>query len=91
MGLTVSEVLLIEAMGATQVIAGRKGLNREIIWVTVIEVLDEIQLLQKGEFLITTASRQGIILTKFLSRLFSNVTTTTFLCLRCPNNLSFPN
>lgn len=55
MGLTVNEVLLIEAMGTTKVIAGRKGLDREIIWVTVIEVLDEIQLLQKGEFLITTA------------------------------------
>ncbi len=55
MGLTVNEALLIEAMGTTKVIAGRKGLDREIVWVTVIEVLDEIQLLQKGEFLITTA------------------------------------
>jgi purine catabolism regulator len=55
MGLTVNDALSIEAMGQTKVVAGRKGLDREIVWVTVIEVLDEIQLLQKGELLITTA------------------------------------
>ena len=55
MGLTVNDALAIEAMKQAKVLAGRNGLDREIVWVTVIEVLDEIHLLQKGEFLITTA------------------------------------
>jgi purine catabolism regulator len=55
MGLTVNEALSIEVMSQTKIIAGRTGLDREIIWVTVIEVLDEIHLFQEGELLITTA------------------------------------
>jgi purine catabolism regulator len=54
-GLTVNEALSIEAMRQTKVVAGETGLDREILWVTVIEVLDEIHLLQEGELLITTA------------------------------------
>lgn len=55
MGLTVNDALSIDAMNQTKIIAGRNGLDREILWVTVIEVLDEIHLLQEGELLITTA------------------------------------
>ena len=55
MGLTVNDALTIDAMKQAKVLAGKNGLSREIVWVTVIEVLDQIHLLQKGEFLITTA------------------------------------
>ncbi len=55
MGLTVNDALAIEAMKQAKLLAGKNGLDREIVWVTVIEVLDEIHLLQKGELLITTA------------------------------------
>lgn len=55
MGLTVKDILSIDALNQTKVIAGESGLNREITWVSVLEVLDEIGLLQEGELLITTA------------------------------------
>ena len=55
MGLTMKDILKIDAMETARIIAGKEGLGREIVWVTVIEVLDEIHLLQKGELLITTA------------------------------------
>ena len=55
MGLTMKDILKIDAMETARIIAGKEGLDREIVWVTVIEVLDEIHLLQKGELLITTA------------------------------------
>ena len=42
MGLTVNDALAIEAMKQAKVLAGRNGLDREIVWVTVIEVLDDI-------------------------------------------------
>ena len=55
MGITNNEALSIEAMNQTKVIAGQNGLDKEIKWVNVIEVLDAISALQEGELLITTA------------------------------------
>ncbi|KLU62447.1 purine catabolism regulatory protein [Peptococcaceae bacterium CEB3] len=53
--LTVREALAMEILRHARVIAGEAGLSREITWVSVLEVLDEIQLLQSGELLVTTA------------------------------------
>lgn len=55
MGITVGKVLTIDVMSQTKIIAGQNGLNREIKWVSVMELLDEVSLLQEGELLITTA------------------------------------
>lgn len=41
-------------MKETKLIAGENGLDNQIKWVTVIEVLEDIDRLQKDEFLITT-------------------------------------
>lgn len=41
-------------MKKTRLIAGHKGLENNIKWVTIVEVLEDIDRLQAGEFLITT-------------------------------------
>ncbi|CAA7601405.1 Homeodomain-like [Acididesulfobacillus acetoxydans] len=53
--LTVREALDMEILRRARVVAGETGLDREITWVSVLEVLDEIQLLRAGELLVTTA------------------------------------
>ncbi len=55
MGITVATALTMEVMSQTKIIAGKMGLHREITWVNVMELLDEVSLLQEGELLITTA------------------------------------
>lgn len=61
MAVTIGEILAIDTLHNIRVIAGRKGLTREIKWVTVLEVLDEINTLQEGELLVTTAYGLGSI------------------------------
>lgn len=41
-------------MTKTKLIAGESGLHNHIKWVTVIEIVEDIDRLQQGEFLITT-------------------------------------
>ncbi|WP_378955736.1 PucR family transcriptional regulator [Pelosinus sp. sgz500959] len=55
MGITVQAALAIDVMNQTKIIAGKTGLDREIKWVSVMELLDEVSSLQEGELLITTA------------------------------------
>ncbi|MBB6453368.1 purine catabolism regulator [Salirhabdus euzebyi] len=54
MAITVQEALQLPIMQKTTLIAGHKGLAKEIKWVTIVEVLEDINRLQQGEFLITT-------------------------------------
>jgi len=54
-GITIEEALSLETMQQAKVIAGRNGLSREINWVTILEVLDEISALHEGELLVSTA------------------------------------
>ncbi|MGM8364062.1 PucR family transcriptional regulator [Virgibacillus sp. W0181] len=55
MAIHISEALKLPVMKDTKLIAGHKGLNNTIKWVTIVEVLDDMHRLQDGEFLITTA------------------------------------
>lgn len=41
-------------MEKTKLVAGEKGLENNIKWVTIIEIVEDIDRLQPGEFLITT-------------------------------------
>ncbi len=41
-------------MKQTNLIAGEQGIDKQIKWVTVVEVIEDIERLQDGEFLITT-------------------------------------
>jgi len=55
MAMTVAKAMTMDVMSQTKIIAGENGLNREIKWVSVMELLDEVSLLHEGELLITTA------------------------------------
>lgn len=54
MAITVMEALQIPVMKQTKLIAGLDGLDNNIKWVTVVEVIEDFNRLQDGEFLITT-------------------------------------
>src|SRR5690625_3948375 len=41
-------------METTNLVAGKKGIDKKINWVTIVEVLEDIERIQDGEFLITT-------------------------------------
>lgn len=52
--ISIKDALKLPIMEETKLIAGEKGLNNHIHWVTVIEIVEDIDRLQPGEFLITT-------------------------------------
>ncbi|WP_134702655.1 PucR family transcriptional regulator [Ammoniphilus sp. YIM 78166] len=54
MGITIHEALRLPVMAQTRLIAGQDGLDNEVKWVTIVEVIDDISRFQEGEFLITT-------------------------------------
>ncbi|MFA1820407.1 PucR family transcriptional regulator [Virgibacillus oceani] len=54
MAISVKSALQLPIMKNTKLKAGHAGIDNHIKWVTVIEVLEDIKRLQKGEFLITT-------------------------------------
>ncbi|TKD71557.1 PucR family transcriptional regulator [Pseudalkalibacillus hwajinpoensis] len=55
MGLTVREALQLREMKEIKLIAGKQGIDRDIKWLTIVEVMEDITRLHEGEFLITTA------------------------------------
>jgi purine catabolism regulator len=54
MTIKVGDILTFEHLGDIEVVAGSSGLDRTINWVTILEVLDELDLLEKGDLLVTT-------------------------------------
>lgn len=54
MAITVQEALKLPVMKKAKLLAGEKGITRQIEWVTIVEVIEDISRFQKGEFLITT-------------------------------------
>ncbi|WP_161486073.1 PucR family transcriptional regulator [Desulfotomaculum copahuensis] len=55
MPLTVGEALQLPVFSGARLLAGGEGLDSQVRWVNVVEVLDETTLLQPGELLLTTA------------------------------------
>lgn len=55
MDLSVREALGNTALKHGKLLAGEKGLDNSIKWVTIVEVLEDTNRLAEGEFLITTA------------------------------------
>jgi len=47
-------LLGLEVFEGSQVVAGEKGLHREVTWVNMMEILDSLEQLQSGELLIST-------------------------------------
>lgn len=54
MAISIREALQLPVMSQTKLVAGFDGLDNMIEWVTIVEVLEDINRLQDGEFLITT-------------------------------------
>ncbi|MBO8163293.1 MAG: PucR family transcriptional regulator ligand-binding domain-containing protein [Brevibacillus sp.] len=54
MTITIREALMLPDMVQSKLIAGAAGLDNQIRWVTIVEVLEDTNRLQEGEFLITT-------------------------------------
>lgn len=55
MGLTVREALQLPEMKEIKLIAGKRGVDKDIKWITIVEVMEDLSRLHEGEFLITTA------------------------------------
>lgn len=54
MAISIREAMELPVMSQTQLVAGSEGLNNMIKWVTIVEIIEDINRLQEGEFLITT-------------------------------------
>lgn len=54
MGFIIKDLLKLDILKGTEVISGNENLNNEIIWINMMEILDELNSLQIGELLITT-------------------------------------
>lgn len=55
MSLTVEKALQIEIFRECRLLTGPAGLQNEILWVNILEILDDLRHIEPGEFLITTA------------------------------------
>ncbi|MBS3970734.1 MAG: PucR family transcriptional regulator ligand-binding domain-containing protein [Clostridia bacterium] len=54
MSFTIENILAIDNLKGVKLVAGEKGLNRLVKWVTILEVLDELNYLDEGDLLVTT-------------------------------------
>jgi len=52
---TVAEALEMEVFSNCNLLTGKAGLQNEIRWVNILEILDDLSHIEPGEFLITTA------------------------------------
>lgn len=54
MSFTIENILAIDNLKGVKLVAGDRGLNRQVKWVTILEVLDELTYLDEGDLLVTT-------------------------------------
>lgn len=54
MSISVHEALQLPVMNTAKLLGGEKGIQNQIKWVTIVEVIEDINRFQEGEFLITT-------------------------------------
>ncbi|WP_088035599.1 PucR family transcriptional regulator [Evansella clarkii] len=52
--LTIYEAMNLPALKGTKLIAGKKGRDNPINWVTTIEIIEDISRFNEGEFIVTT-------------------------------------
>lgn len=55
MSVTVQEALQLEIFARCRLLTTEKGLQNQIYWVNILEILDDLSHIEPGEFLITTA------------------------------------
>lgn len=54
MAFLIRNIIEFNLLDGAKVVAGEKGINNEILWVNLMEILDALESLQKGELLVTT-------------------------------------
>lgn len=54
MPLLIKNLFELDSLNGIKLITDQNGINNEIAWVNIMEILDEISYLQKGELLLTT-------------------------------------
>lgn len=54
MPLLIKNLFELDSLNGIKLITDQNGINNEIAWVNIMEILDEINYLQKGELLLTT-------------------------------------
>lgn len=54
MPLLVKNIIELNLLEGAKIVAGQNGINNEILWVNLMEILDSLDSLQKGELLVTT-------------------------------------
>jgi hypothetical protein len=64
MALTVQEALNLEIFGRCRLLTTGSGLQSNIYWVNILEILDDLSHIEPGEFLITTAHGLQVLNTK---------------------------
>lgn len=53
--INLQEMFLLPLFKNASLISGNKGINKQVRWLTILELLDDIHHLEKGELLLTTA------------------------------------
>ncbi len=89
MTITIREALQLPDMVQTRLVAGKSGLDNQIRWVTIVEILEDTTRLQEGEFLITTGfgladdeARQAGFIPSLVKQRLSGVAIHTGFYLR---------
>ena len=54
MSFTINNIFTIDDLEGLKLVAGVKGIDRKVKWVTILEVLDELAYLDEGDLLVTT-------------------------------------
>lgn len=54
LSISVHEAIQLPVMESAKLLAGTEGIHNQIKWVTIVEVIEDINRFQEGEFLITT-------------------------------------
>jgi hypothetical protein len=55
MAFSVANALEMDIFSKCRLLTGDAGLENEILWVNILEILDDLRHIEPGEFLITTA------------------------------------
>ena len=62
----------LEVFQGSEVVAGKKGMDREVTWVNMMEILDSLEQLQPGELLISTGyglTEESLLVVDLVKRL----------------------
>lgn len=54
MSISVQEAISLPVMKEAKIRGGAGGIDNQIKWVTIVEIIEDINRFQEGEFLITT-------------------------------------